>query len=131
MGIPACLAGQSWGGIPACLAVSPGGGVWSWGVSGPRGCLVPGGLVPWGVGKGVGEGVRGVGEEGKGVGEGGKGDPHFLGGNFFLISAFFGDTPPPPPRKQSQAYGERAAGTHPTGMHSCFEMKFPQEKIHV
>ena len=24
-----------------------------------------------------------------------------------------------PPRKQTPAYGQRAAGTHPTGMHSC------------
>ena len=36
------------------------------------------------------------------------------------------DTPPrtrqtPPPRKQTPEYGLRAAGTHPTGMHSCFE----------
>ena len=34
-------------------------------------------------------------------------------------------TPPPgsrhpPPRKQTPAYGLRAAGTHPTGMHSCY-----------
>ena len=32
------------------------------------------------------------------------------------------DTPPeadPPPGKQTPAYGLRAAGTHPTGMHSC------------
>ena len=31
-------------------------------------------------------------------------------------------TPPPgsrPPGKQTTAYGQRAAGTHPTGMHSC------------
>ena len=28
-------------------------------------------------------------------------------------------TPPPTPRKQTPAYGLRAAGTHPTGMHSC------------
>ena len=27
---------------------------------------------------------------------------------------------PPPPGKQTPAYGLRAAGTHPTGMHSCF-----------
>ena len=36
------------------------------------------------------------------------------------------DTPPPgqtPPRKQTPAYGQRAAGTHPTGMHSCSELK--------
>ena len=26
----------------------------------------------------------------------------------------------PPPRKQTPAYGLRAAGTHPTGMHSCY-----------
>ena len=25
----------------------------------------------------------------------------------------------PPPWKQTAAYGQRAAGTHPTGMHSC------------
>ena len=33
-------------------------------------------------------------------------------------------SPPPerrhPPWKQTPAYGQRAAGTHPTGMHSCF-----------
>ena len=32
------------------------------------------------------------------------------------------DTPSrsrPPPGKQTPAYGQRAAGTHPTGMHSC------------
>ena len=27
--------------------------------------------------------------------------------------------PPNPPGKQTPAYGQRAAGTHPTGMHSC------------
>ena len=33
------------------------------------------------------------------------------------------DTSPPgqtPPGKQTPAYGQRVAGTHPTGMHSCF-----------
>ena len=25
----------------------------------------------------------------------------------------------PPPQKQTPAYGQRAAGRHPTGMHSC------------
>ena len=35
--------------------------------------------------------------------------------------------PPPPPQKQTPAYGQRAAGTHPTGMHSCliFFFAFP------
>ena len=43
------------------------------------------------------------------------------------------DTPPcrsrhplgagPPPGKQTPAYGQRAAGTHPTGMHSCFRVR--------
>ena len=28
--------------------------------------------------------------------------------------------PDPPPQKQTAAYGQRAAGTHPTGMHSCY-----------
>ena len=35
------------------------------------------------------------------------------------------DTPPradTPPGKQSPAYGQRAAGSHPTGMHSCLNM---------
>ena len=34
-----------------------------------------------------------------------------------------GESPPAgehPPGKQTPAYGLRAAGTHPTGMHSCF-----------
>ena len=31
---------------------------------------------------------------------------------------------PPPPRKQTPAYGLRAAGTHPTGMHSCSSFVF-------
>ena len=30
----------------------------------------------------------------------------------------------PPPRKQTPAYGLRAAGTHPTGMHSCLVLVF-------
>ena len=29
---------------------------------------------------------------------------------------------PPHPGKQTAAYGQRAAGTHPTGMHSCSHM---------
>ena len=29
-----------------------------------------------------------------------------------------------PPRKQTPAYGQRVAGTHPTGMHSCFAIFF-------
>ena len=29
----------------------------------------------------------------------------------------------PPPRKQTPAYGQRAAGTHPAGMHSCLLMR--------
>ena len=30
----------------------------------------------------------------------------------------------PPPRKQTPAYGQWAAGTHPTGMHSCFDCNY-------
>ena len=40
------------------------------------------------------------------------------------------DTPPeqtPPPGKQTPAYGLRAAGTHPTGMHSCIFFKMPEQ----
>ena len=60
------------------------GGVWSrgcmvWGVSGPRGCLVPGGCL-------VREGVPG------------------------------GDPPP---------MATAVSGTHPTGMHSCFDLNIP------
>ena len=29
-----------------------------------------------------------------------------------------------PPGKQTPAYGQCAAGTHPTGMHSCLDMPF-------
>ena len=32
--------------------------------------------------------------------------------------------PPPPPRKQTPAYGQWAAGTHPNGMHSCLLRQF-------
>ena len=35
------------------------------------------------------------------------------------LSACWDTSPPPPSRKQTPAYGLRAAGTHPTGMHSC------------
>ena len=31
-----------------------------------------------------------------------------------------------PPRKQTSAYGQRAAGTHPTGMHSCLAKFSPK-----
>ena len=33
---------------------------------------------------------------------------------------------PPPPPKQTPAYGQWAAGTHPTGMHSCNNFCFSQ-----
>ena len=29
--------------------------------------------------------------------------------------------------KQTQEYGQRAAGTHPTGMHSCYSMVLMQD----
>ena len=38
-----------------------------------------------------------------------------------------GGTPPdgePPPGKRTPAYGLRSAGTHPTGMHSCYQFFF-------
>ena len=39
-----------------------------------------------------------------------------------------GPDPHPTPGEQTPAYGLRAAGTHPTGMHSCltFVPSFPQ-----
>ena len=79
---------------------SQGGG---WVVSGPRGCLVQGGLQFWGVSNFLGGGgfpnFRGVSK--------------FLGGspNFRGSLNFRGGSPP--------EYGQRSAGTHPTGMHSC------------
>ena len=33
-----------------------------------------------------------------------------------------GQADPPPPGKQTPEYGLRAAGTHPTGMHSCLNL---------
>ena len=34
-------------------------------------------------------------------------------------SAYRGSRPPPP-QSDAMGYGQRAGGTHPTGMHSCF-----------
>ena len=43
------------------------------------------------------------------------------------------DTPPrtrqTPPREQTPAYGLRAAGTHPTGMHSCLFLQRHRSKL--
>ena len=36
---------------------------------------------------------------------------------------------PPPPGKQTPAYGLRAAGTHPTGMHSCSEYRLQRAEF--
>ena len=47
-----------------------------------------------------------------------RGVSNFSGGG---ISTFFGDTPThPPPQDLTPEYSQRSAGTHPTGMHSCF-----------
>ena len=53
------------------------------------------GLVPGGSGPRGGVWSRGVSNFFLGGGAVKGGPPNFLGGNFFLISAFFGDTPPP------------------------------------
>ena len=37
----------------------------------------------------------------------------------------------PPPGKQTAAYGQRAAGTHPTGMHSCLLCGDPKMKTRL
>ena len=117
-----------------------GGGVWSWGVYGLGGCLVPGGClvqggflvqgVVWSRGclvlgvSGLGGLVPGVwswGVSGPGGGwlRGGRlrGTPHFWGGFFFDFCFLWGSFPPP--QDQTPEYGQRSAGTHPTGMHSC------------
>ena len=112
MGIPACLAGQCGGGIPACLAgQSRGVSNFSGGGSGPGGSPIFRGVSNF-------SGVSNFGEVSNLGGL--RGDPPIFlgGGNFFLISAFFGDTPPPfQTRHQNTA--PRSAGTHPTEMHSC------------
>ena len=46
---------------------------------------------------------------------------------FFFNFYFFGDIPTPPSPKLTQAYGQRVAGTHPTGMHSCFSFNSSSE----
>ena len=57
-----------------------------------------------------------------------RGTPNFfLGGGivfWFLLSL---GIPIPPPRNQTPEYGQRSAGTHPTGMHSCSK-KFTSNK---
>ena len=98
VGIPACLAGQSWG-YPQHAFQVPGGsgpgGVWSQGGSGPRESPIFWGVLQLlrglqffrGVLQFWGGRLRGAVKEDP---------PIFLGGIFFLISAFFGDTPPLP-----------------------------------
>ena len=44
---------------------------------------------------------------------------HFFFSFFFSFFSFFFISLGTPPQKQTQAYGQRAASTHPTGMHSC------------
>ena len=74
--------------------------------SGPVG----GGLVPGGL-----QFFRGVLQFFGGV-KGGP--PNFFGGGFFFDFCFlWGYTPPP---DQTPEYGQCSAGTHPTGMHSCY-----------
>ena len=41
------------------------------------------------------------------------------------------DQTPPPPGKQTPGYGQRAAGTHPTWMHSCVVIDLHQLHIKV
>ena len=111
------------GGVSGPGGCCPGG-------SGPGGCLVPGGVwsqggvwsggcVVWGC---VVWGVFGLGVSGLGGGL-------FLF-DFFLILIFFGYLQPhrPPSLNQTQAYGQRATGTHPTGMHSCYNNYYSPRK---
>ena len=44
--------------------------------------------------------------------------------HLFVILFTGGSPVGDPPGKQTAAYGQRAAGTHPTGMHSCYAIKF-------
>ena len=52
-------------------------------------------------------------------------DPHAVfGKNLAKIIGFRSKISDAPPREQqTPEYGQRSAGTHPTGMHSCFSMK--------
>ena len=71
---------------------------------------VPGGLQFFGWGSPILGGLRGV-----------KGDPPIF---FFDFCFLWGH---PPPRDQTPEYGQRSAGTHPTGMYSCIiiYLQFP------
>ena len=95
------------------------------------GCLVPGGCLFWGgSSKCFGGGVflGGFLQIFRGGVFFGGGSSNFLGGSskfsgvgsskFFLGGVFLwgGGSPP--------EYGQRSAGTHPTGMHSCFVTEF-------
>ena len=51
-----------------------------------------------------------------------KGEPpQFFFFFWFLLSL---GIPPPLPQDQTPEYGQRLAGTHPTGMHSCYNISF-------
>ena len=89
------------------------GGVCSWGVcsggvSAHGGCLLPGGVC-----------------------SGGCMPPQKIFNfyfkfilNFFFYFDFLFLLGIPPPPKLTRTYGQRAAGTHPTGMHSCIHFCF-------
>ena len=90
---------------------------------GHRYCLFksPGVLLPAATKLGQGNKFTGVclsTEGGGGTWPGPGGSPNFFFHFFFNFfpppKNSFGDAPPPPPRD-----GQCAAGTHPTGMHSC------------
>ena len=86
--------------------------------------VLGGGLVP---GWGAGPGGSPIFQRGSPIFQGGglRGDPFptiFFGGEFFFDFCFlWGYTPLP--TDQIPEYGQRSAGTHRTGMHSC-EMYF-------
>ena len=47
------------------------------------------------------------------------------GGGYLTRHPPPGPRPPPPREQQTPEYGHRSAGTHPTGMHSCFLYNLP------
>ena len=115
VGIPAaCHAGQSRGGSgPRGVSNFLGGGApifWGAGLQffGGRGSNFSGGWSP--IFQGVSNFSGGV-----------RGHP-FLGGEGIFFSFLLSLGIHSPPQKQSQAYGQRAAGAHPTGMHSCYDL---------
>ena len=141
---PQRSCGQGYVFTRVCHSVNGGGGCLLWGVSAPGvsalGVSALGGVCSWGdvcsreVCSGVSTLLRGHLLCSGGVCSGGKSalggcllpGVSARGGGWCLLPGGGGvsqhalrQTPPSLPGKQSSAYDQRVAGTHPIGMHSC------------